>query len=85
MEVRTQGKAGPTVASVDGCVEEIHKQLNAAQQKWVKTLADRPQEFVDVEKDIHATLQRLADQLTASVLAQATTESASLEAQKKSS
>jgi hypothetical protein len=83
MEVRTQGKDGPKVASVKGCVEEIVNKLDAAQQEWVKKLRNEPQQFAAIEKTIHETLQRLADQITASVLAEATAESPALEAAKK--
>ena len=83
MEVRTQGNDGPTVPTADACVDAISAQLHKAQQQWVHTLAQKPQQFAQIEKDIHATLQRLADQLAASVLAQATTQSTTLEREKK--
>ena len=83
MEVRTQGQDGRKVASVNGCLEEIAKILDAAQQEWVNQLRNEPHQFAQIEKTIHETLQRVADQVAASVLAEATAASPALEAAKK--
>ena len=83
MEVRAQGKDGPKAASVNQGLQEIVNKLDVAQQEWVKKLRNEPQQFAEIEKTIHETLQHLADQITASVLADATAESPALEAAKK--
>jgi primosomal protein N'' len=83
MEVRTQSKEGSKVANVEQCLKDLQQQLDALQRRVVGKLRNKPQQFAVVEEEIHATMQALADQLTASVLAEATTNSVPLEAAKK--
>lgn len=83
MEVRTQSKEGPQVLDVDKRVEKINEKLKAAKEEWLKRLRAQPQKFAEIEKGIHETFQRMADEVTASVLAEATRESPALESKKK--
>jgi len=71
------------VTSMDRCVDDVRQRLDRAKRDWLQRLRRNPREFCNVEKDIHATRQGLADQLTASLLAEATTDSAPMDAAKK--
>ena len=83
MEVRTEGKDAPQVAGVAQCLENINQQLQAAGEAAVKKLRAKPQQFAEIEKSLHETFQRLADQLTANVLADGTQDAPKLETAKK--
>ena len=72
MEVRVQGKCGPTLKNVDEVLRQVQQQLQQQQGKWVAQLRDQPAQFADLEAQIHQTFQALADQVVAGVLAQAT-------------
>ena len=61
MEVRVEGKCGPTVKNVDEVLRQVQQQLR-----------DHPAKFADLEARIHQTFQSLADQVVAGVLAQVT-------------
>jgi hypothetical protein len=72
MEVRVQGRSGPTVKNVGEVLGQVQKQLQDQQKQWVAQLQDNPAKFVDLEAQIHRTFQDLADQVVAGVLAQVT-------------
>jgi hypothetical protein len=72
MEVRVQGKCGPTLKNVDEVLRQVQRQLQQQQGKWVAQLRDQPAQFADLEAQIHQTFQALADQVVAGLLAQAT-------------
>jgi hypothetical protein len=83
MEVHSESPAGPQVPSPALLVEQLATQLRAEQQRWLRQLAEQPGRFADLEVTVHQTFQQLADQLVASLLAQATQQSPALEAAKK--
>jgi hypothetical protein len=72
MEIRSQSKTGPRVPSPPDLTASLRTQLDALSQQWVRRLAQDPARFADVELEIHDQFRRLADQMTASVLARAT-------------
>jgi hypothetical protein len=83
MEVRLNSKDGALVLSPAQIVEQLAAQLRSDQQKWLRQLAQEPTRFADLEVHVHHTFQQLADQVVASLLAQATQQSPALEAAKK--
>ena len=72
MEIRSQSKTGPRVPSPPDLTASLRGQLDTLSQQWVDRLAHDPARFADVEVEIHNQFRRLADQMTASVLATAT-------------
>jgi predicted ArsR family transcriptional regulator len=72
MEVRVEGKCGPTVKNVDEVLRQVQQQLQDQEAQWVAQLRDHPAKFADLEARIHQTFQGLADQVVAGVLAQVT-------------
>ena len=72
MEVRVEGKCGPTVKNVDEVLRQVQQQLQDQRDEWVAQLRDQPAKFADWEAHIHQTFQGLADQVVAGVLAQVT-------------
>jgi hypothetical protein len=83
MEVRIESKDGKPVAPPSQLLDQIACQLHAQQQAWLRQLADRPSSFAELEVTVHHTFQHLAAQLVASLLAQASQQSPTLEAAKK--
>lgn len=72
MEVRVEGRTGPVVKSVDEVLQQVQEQLQAQRGQWLAQLRAEPGKFADLEARIHQTLQGLADQVVAGVLAQVT-------------
>src|SRR5215207_7770419 len=72
MEIRSQSKTSPRVTSPTDLTASLRTQLDSLAQQWVKRLAQDHARFADVEVEIHDQFRRLADQMTASVLAEAT-------------
>ena len=83
MEVRSESKAGAQVPSPSQLVDGLATQLRPQQQAWLRQLTEEPSRFADVEVTVHQTFQQLADQLVASLLAQATQHSPALQAAQK--
>jgi hypothetical protein len=83
MEVRLESKEGRPVPPPAQLLDQLTAQLQADQQTWLGQLIAEPRRFADVEATVHHTFQQLADQLVASLLAQATQQSPALEAAKK--
>jgi DNA-binding protein H-NS len=83
MDVRTQSKDGRRVASVAECEAKIAEELRRKQKEWLRELRQQPRKFRQLEEQIHQRFQELADQLVASVMAEATTDSPVLDLEKK--
>ena len=83
MEVRSTSKVGPEVSSPHALMDELAAELRAAQLQWLWQLREQPERFAELEVSVHHTFQHMADQLVASLLAEATQESPALEAAKK--
>jgi hypothetical protein len=73
MQVRLQSKTGPLIPSGDDLLRSLREQTEALQSPWRDRLAHDPTEFARLEVEIHDHFRRLADQMTASLLAQPTT------------
>jgi len=73
MQVRLQSKTGPLIPSGDDLLRSLREQTEALQSQWRDRLAHDPAGFARLEVEIHDHFRRLADQMTASLLAQATT------------
>jgi hypothetical protein len=72
MEIRNQSKTGPLVPPLAEIPAKVSQQLDAAKQQWLDQLNRDPASFARLELEIHDHFRRLADQVTASLLAQAT-------------
>ena len=83
MEVRSESQAGPQVPSPSQLVDGLATQLRTQQQTWLRQLTEEPNRFADLEVTVHQTFQHLADQLVASLLAQATQPSPAWQAAQK--
>jgi hypothetical protein len=83
MEVRSKSKVGAPVLAPDALVDQLAEQLRAAQPQWLQQLREQPERFGELEVSVHHAFQQSADQLVASLLAQATQDAPALEAAKK--
>ena len=72
MEIRNQSKTGPLVPSLAEIPAKLSQQLDAVKQQWLDQLNRDPASFARLEVEIHDHFRRLADQMTASLLAEAT-------------
>src|SRR5438309_10682202 len=73
MEIRTQSKSGPVVTPLDDITAELSRQTDSLKRKWRDRLAHDPSSFARLEVEIHDHFRHLADQMTATLLAEATT------------
>jgi hypothetical protein len=73
MQVHVQSKTGPLISSGDDLLRSLRAQTEALQQQWLDRLAHDPASLAQLEVEIHDHFRRLADLMTASLLAQATT------------
>ena len=55
---------------------EIQRRLKADPPQWLKVLQKNPRDFANLEQEIHREFARMADQMTAGLLAEATTAAA---------
>jgi len=72
MEIRSQSKTGPVVAALDDITAKLSLQTDSLKQKWRDRLAHDPSSFARLEVEIHDHFRHRADQMTASLLADAT-------------
>ena len=72
MEIRNQSKTGPFVAPLAEIPAKLSQQLDAVKQQWLDQLNRDPASFARLEVEIHDHFRRLADQMTATLLAEAT-------------
>jgi hypothetical protein len=83
MEIRTSSKSGPLVPSLANVTASLGQQTDATKQQWLDRLAKDPASFAQVEVEIHNHFRGLADQMTASLLAEATSSGDRTEPEKK--
>ncbi len=83
MEIRSSSKTGPLVPSLADVTASLRQQTDAMKQQWHDRLAKDPASFARVEVEIHDHFRGLADQMTASLLAEATTSRDRAEPAKK--
>ena len=72
MEIRTRSRIGPVVPWVGDITTELSQQVDVMKQQWLDRLAGDPASFARVEVEIHDHFRHLADQMTATLLAEAT-------------
>ena len=83
MEIRTQSKTGPVVASPDDITATLSRQTDSLKPQWRDRLAHDPSSFARLEVEIHDHFRHLADQMTATLLADATTPDDRTDPEKK--
>jgi hypothetical protein len=83
MEIRTRSKAGPVVPPAGDITTKLSQQVDAMKQQWLDQLARDPASFARIEVEIHDHFRHLADQMTATLLAEATAPGEPPEAGKK--
>jgi hypothetical protein len=71
MEIRSQSQTGPLVPPLAEIPAKLSQQLDAVKPQWLDQLNRDPASFVRLEAEIHDHFRRLADQMTASLLAEA--------------
>jgi hypothetical protein len=72
MEIRSRSKTGPLVPPLAEIPAKVSQQVDAVTQQWLDRLNRDPASFGRLEVEIHDHFRRLADQVTASLLAEAT-------------
>ena len=83
MEIHTRSKTGPLVVPLDDIPAELAHQVDVRKRQWRDQLARDPASFARIEVEIHDHFRRLADQATASLLAEAATPQDQAEPGKK--
>ncbi len=83
MEIRNSSKAGPVVTPLAELTATLSHQIDDMKQQLLDRLNLDPASFARIEVEIHDRFRRLADQMTASLLAEATTSSERAEPEKK--
>jgi hypothetical protein len=73
MEIRNQSKTGPVVPPLAEITATLSHQIDDMKQRLLDRLNRDPASFAQIEVEIHDRFRRLADQMTASLLAEATT------------
>jgi hypothetical protein len=73
MEIRNQSKTGPGVPPLADITATLSHQIDDMKQRLLDQLNHDPASFAQIEFEIHDRFRRLADQMTASILAEATT------------
>jgi hypothetical protein len=71
MEIR-MAKEGAPIAGVAQVVAQLQRQLPTQQAAWLRQLQDKPETFIDLERQVHGVFQQMADQIVAGLLAEAT-------------
>ena len=72
MEIRHQSKTGPVVPPLVEITATLSHQIDDMKQPLLDRLNQDPASFAQIEVEIHDLFRRLADQMTASLLAEAT-------------
>jgi hypothetical protein len=83
MEIRSQSKTGPVVPPLAEITATLSRQIDDMKQPWLDRLNRDPSRFAQVEVEIHDRFRRLADQMTASLLAEASIPGDRAEPEKK--
>lgn len=83
MEFRMGSKLGTVLTGVKPVLAEIQESLQAQPPEWLKALRENPAGLANLEQEIHITFTKMADQLVAGLLAEATASSEFAEAAKK--
>ena len=83
MEIRNQSKTGPVVPSLADITATMSNQIDDMKRRLLDRLNRDPASFARIEVEIHDRFRRLADQMTASLLAEATTSGDRAEPEEK--
>jgi hypothetical protein len=83
MEIRNQSKTGPVVPPLAEITATLSHQIDDMKQRLLDRLNRDPASFAQIEVEIHDRFRRLADQMTASLLAEATIPGDRAEPEKK--
>jgi hypothetical protein len=83
MEIRNQSKTGPVVPPLAELAATLSRQIDEMKQGLLDRLNQDPASFARIEVEIHDRFRRLADQMTASLLAEATTSGDRAEPEEK--
>ena len=83
MEIRSQSKTGPVVPPLAEITAALSRQIDDMKQPWLDRLDRDPSSFAQVEAEIHDRFRRLADQMTASLLAETSISGDRAEPEKK--
>jgi len=81
MDIR-QDEQGQPPAPLDEVGERVAQRIEAKRQKWLSDLCEHPEQFRVIESRIHDQCGQIADEVTASLLAEAS-KSESFNAKKK--
>ena len=73
MDIRHQSKTGPGVPPLADITATLSHQIDDMKRRLLDRLNHDPASFAQIEFEIHDRFRRLAGQLTASLLAEATT------------
>lgn len=69
MLVHTDADAKSAVAPLGTILADVDKQLKGLKNVWSQRLAENPASFGTVEVEVHQTMQQVADQIVAGLLA----------------
>jgi hypothetical protein len=83
MEIRNQSRTGLVVPPLAEITASLSRQIDDIKQRWLDQLNQHPANFAQIEFEIHDRFRRLADQMTASLLAEATISGERAEPEKK--
>jgi hypothetical protein len=83
MEIRNQSKTGPLVPPLAEITATLSRQIDDMKLRLLDRLNQDPASFAHIEVEIHDRFRRLADQMTASLLAEATISGPRAEPEKK--
>jgi hypothetical protein len=83
MEIRNQSRTGPVVPPLAELTATLSHQIDDMKQRLLDRLNQDPASFARIEVEIHDRFRRLADQMTASLLAEATSPGDRAEPEKK--
>src|SRR5512144_2941485 len=72
MEIRHSSKTGRVAPPLAELPATLTQQIDDLKQRWLARLNQDPASFAQIEVEIHDRFRRLADQMTASLLAEAT-------------
>ena len=72
MEIRNRSKTGPVIPPLAEITATLSHQIDDMKRRLLDRLNQDPASFAQIEVEIHDRFRRLADQMTASLLAEAT-------------
>ena len=83
MEIRNRPKTGPVVPPLAEIATTLGHQIDDLKRPWLDRLNRGPASFAQIEVEIHDRFRRLADPMTACLLAEATVSDTRAKPEKK--